>query len=241
MLLRMKASRKKDQRVDRVQQEMLRAVKVTEEEIGAIASSPDLYGGLRVRIAAGRASLPGPRMANDDLRASERGRDLGSSLWARPSLRWTVAAAAVLILAALAVSLLLPSQSSLTAEITPALPQVVTPAPGGVQPEDKPRKERLDIAQSNKRDTAPVSVRRASNRQHLPEHTDAEVATDFFPLTYTAESAAPESGHVVRVKISRTALIAVGLPMNVARAGELITADVVIGDDGLARAIRFIQ
>jgi hypothetical protein len=29
--------------------------------------------------------------------------------------------------------------------------------------------------------------------------------------------------------------------MNVERAGELVKADVVIGDDGLARAIRFIQ
>lgn len=241
MLLRIKARRKKDERVDRVHQELLRAVRVSEEEIGAVASSPDLYDGLRVRIAAGRAQVSGPRMANDDLRASERGRDPGSSLWARPSLRWTLTAAAVLILMALAFSRLLPSQSSLTSEVAPVSPQVVMPAPGSVQPEDNQRKERLGIAQTNKRESAPISVRRASNRQHLQERSGAEVATDFFPLTYTAESAAPESGHVVRVKISRTALIAVGLPMNVARAGELITADVVIGDDGLARAIRFIQ
>jgi len=45
----------------------------------------------------------------------------------------------------------------------------------------------------------------------------------------------------VRVQVLRSALIAFGVPMNMERAGELITADVVVGEDGLARAIRFVQ
>jgi hypothetical protein len=31
-----------------------------------------------------------------------------------------------------------------------------------------------------------------------------------------------------------------GLPMNVDRNKEMVKADVVVGDDGLARAIRFV-
>ena len=241
MLVRMKA-RRKNERLDRVQQDLLMAVKVSEEELNAVADSPDLYDGLRVRIAAGRAQLTGERMAIDGRRARERGRpNLSPALWARTSLHWTLTAAALLLLAALATLLLPPKQSSRSAQIAPALPLLVPSPPGGVQPPETPSKDGSARAQIVKHDPAPGSAVRSSHRHYRRDSSAAEVATDFFPLTFTADSAAPESGHVVRVKIARTALIAFGLPMNVARAGELITADVVIGDDGLARAIRFIQ
>jgi hypothetical protein len=60
-------------------------------------------------------------------------------------------------------------------------------------------------------------------------------------LTFDDEASAQQTGHIVRMKVPRSALIAFGVPMNMERAGELITADVMIGDDGLARAIRFVQ
>jgi hypothetical protein len=68
-----------------------------------------------------------------------------------------------------------------------------------------------------------------------------EIATDFFPLTFAAETISSEGGHLVRVTIPRSVLVAMGLPMNVDRAAEHVRADVFIGDDGLARPIRFIQ
>ena len=46
---------------------------------------------------------------------------------------------------------------------------------------------------------------------------------------------------VVRVELPRSALESFGLPMNMERAGERIKADVVVGHDGLARAIRFVR
>jgi hypothetical protein len=70
---------------------------------------------------------------------------------------------------------------------------------------------------------------------------EAEIATDFMPLTYDGGAMAMESGHVVRVELPRTALVSMGLPMNPERAGELVKADVLMGDDGVARAIRFVR
>ena len=49
------------------------------------------------------------------------------------------------------------------------------------------------------------------------------------------------SGRVVRVRVPRTAMLQFGLPINENRASELVKADVVLGEDGLARAIRFVQ
>ena len=45
----------------------------------------------------------------------------------------------------------------------------------------------------------------------------------------------------MRVELPRSALMSFGLPMNMERAGERIKADVVVGEDGLARAIRFVR
>lgn len=71
--------------------------------------------------------------------------------------------------------------------------------------------------------------------------TAGDIATDFIPLTYEASQGAMDGGHVVRVELPRTALAQFGLPMNAERSNEPVTADVLLGDDGLARAIRFVR
>ena len=68
-----------------------------------------------------------------------------------------------------------------------------------------------------------------------------EIATDFIPLTQDARLAASEGGQVVRVELPRTALQRFGLPMNVEHAGGRVKADVLLGYDGVARAIRFVR
>lgn len=50
-----------------------------------------------------------------------------------------------------------------------------------------------------------------------------------------------ESGEVIRVQMPRSSLIALGLPMDVERAHKSVKADLLIGEDGQARAIRFVR
>lgn len=69
----------------------------------------------------------------------------------------------------------------------------------------------------------------------------SEVTSDFFPLTYEEESAPMESGQLIRVQMPRSALVSFGLPLNVERADEPVKADLLVGEDGLARAIRFVR
>jgi hypothetical protein len=45
----------------------------------------------------------------------------------------------------------------------------------------------------------------------------------------------------VRVEMPRSALMSFGLPMNMERGGGRVKADVVVGNDGFARAIRFVR
>lgn len=71
--------------------------------------------------------------------------------------------------------------------------------------------------------------------------SDAEIATDFIRLMNRDSLPQSDSGQVVRVELPRSALISYGLPMNMERADERIKADVIVGNDGLARAIRFVR
>jgi hypothetical protein len=49
-----------------------------------------------------------------------------------------------------------------------------------------------------------------------------------------------ESGRIVRVRMPRSNLIPLGIPFNQERANETIKADVLLSNDGLARAIRLV-
>jgi len=92
----------------------------------------------------------------------------------------------------------------------------------------KPPVHTLRAAHSRLRRPKPQSVRE-----------DREVVTDFIPVVYDPEPV--EHGRMVRVRLPRSALASFGLPMNEQRAEETIQADVVLGEDGLARAVRFVK
>ncbi|PYS99235.1 MAG: hypothetical protein DMF65_09635 [Acidobacteria bacterium] len=70
---------------------------------------------------------------------------------------------------------------------------------------------------------------------------DREIATDFIPLVQGGRFGQADGGHLVRVELPRSALVSFGLPVNFERAGGRVKADVLLGDDGIARAIRFVR
>ena len=63
--------------------------------------------------------------------------------------------------------------------------------------------------------------------------------TDFIPIIYDPDPIV--RGHIVRIRLPRSALTAFGLPWNEENAEETIRADVVLGEDGMARAVRFVK
>jgi hypothetical protein len=66
-----------------------------------------------------------------------------------------------------------------------------------------------------------------------------EIVTGFIPVMLDPDPL--ERGRLVRVRMPRSALTAFGLPVNEERFEERIQADVLVGEDGLARAIRFVK
>ncbi len=67
-----------------------------------------------------------------------------------------------------------------------------------------------------------------------------EIVTRFFPVAPGNELIPLESGQIVRVRMPRSNLIPLGIPISQERAYETIQADVLVSNDGLARAIRLV-
>lgn len=92
----------------------------------------------------------------------------------------------------------------------------------------------------------PVTWWVVSHQMSPPEEVVAtappeEVVTQYFPLFYSSVPAT--SMHVVRMEVPRASMVRFGLLPGDAlnRTTGTVLADVIVGDDGLARAVRFVQ
>jgi len=75
----------------------------------------------------------------------------------------------------------------------------------------------------------------------VANHISKEIATEFMPLGYLNAANFQDGGQIVRVELPRSAMASFGLPVNMDRYNERVKADVLLGVDGVAHAIRFIQ
>jgi hypothetical protein len=64
---------------------------------------------------------------------------------------------------------------------------------------------------------------------------------DFIPLPNAQRIAPNEDVNLVRVEVPRSTMIALGYDVSAERALEPVEAEVVLGADGLARAVRFLD
>ena len=68
-----------------------------------------------------------------------------------------------------------------------------------------------------------------------------EMTTDYMPIGYGQPVYPEEFTQVVRVSFPRSEMVQFGLPVQPSSASDQVMADVVLGEDGVARAIRFVQ
>lgn len=109
-----------------------------------------------------------------------------------------------------------------------------------------PREARRSPAKGNRNpaDAASLATTQPVDASPAAANDDApasEIATAFIPLAGGRSFAPTDSLQLMRVELPRSALVSFGLPMNVERADQRIKADVLIGNDGVARAIRFVR
>lgn len=87
--------------------------------------------------------------------------------------------------------------------------------------------------------TNPNASGTAQNRLDAVQTADA--GGDFVPVPYGENLSAEDSGFVVRVSMTRGTLESLGYPVDEANAGDVIQADVLVGEDGSPVAVRLVQ
>ncbi len=86
-------------------------------------------------------------------------------------------------------------------------------------------------------------ARRSPRAKLLPEMewVTAEAATDFYAIPYVEPFGQHDRVRIVRIQAPYSILADYGFPVYGDQAHRYIQADVMVGDDNVARAIRFIQ
>ena len=111
-------------------------------------------------------------------------------------------------------------------------------------------------AETDNRSTGPVNPLPTARRLVAAKHIESkrlatnrilnlsvarkstEIKTDFIALSYARN---PDSGQIVRVRVPSSMMVTLGLVTSVTKPSNLVDAEVLVGDDGLTRAIRFIR
>ena len=210
-----------------------------------------LTRGLR-SLAVEMESLEAPAGIETKLLAEFRNRSAAPVTSAsRPRIQvnaryWLSAIAAILLIAIAIVAF----RSRTVNENKQNAKQIEAPKPAEVQEaprEQQPVNENSFAVNDSKPQRNIIPQKRRSNRVNrtapavMANHVTNEIATDFMPLGYMNAASLQDGGQIIRVELRRSALANFGVPVNMDRYNEKVKADVLLGVDGMARAIRFVQ
>lgn len=227
-----------EEKLDRFAKEIARGIILTDEEVDEIAESPRIWRQVQSRIH------------------EEKARHEKQRFFVR---RWQFAAIgafATLVLAVGAFWISNVSKQEIAAVQKEKVATIInqkTDSPFEAKPETTNQKAAIvDIERKKskvrvERKLAQTALKsepansfvaeRKPLRTKKPAVQKTEIATDFIALSYLP---ATESGQIVRVKVPRSMLVSLGVTTNVEKPSELVNAEVIVGDDGGTRAIRFL-
>jgi len=162
------------------------------------------------------------------------------------TLYWVAAVAAAVLIVMVSVAAVRLRRSSEPAQhaIMETPPTVVTPKENNKTPA-----QNVAVVSNRSKPKPRVSHSVATNRSPRQRKSETpvvanharEITTEFMPIGYMIAANLQEGGQIVRVELPRSALASFGLPVNMDRYNEKVKADVLLGVDGLAHAIRFVQ
>ena len=185
-------------------------------------------------LAEEMESLNAPPEIERKLRETFRTRKVVRPVWRRSRSYWIAAVAAMILIVISVIALRWRTDKpvQIRAEQT-APPQIQKEEPRPIV--ETPKTQEV-VAQKPRR-----PARRGPANSEVANDVNREIATDFMPLGYLNPATLQDGGQIIRVELPRSALVNFGLPVNMDRYHEKVKADVFIGVDGLAHAIRFVK
>ena len=213
--------------LDKIGTRLIASSVLNESEIDRIADSPFLYSGVKARI-------------NSDVPARTNAFGFGRRL--------ALGFGSLFVVIGIVGTGLFMLRGG---DPTIADRRVHVPMPKADQPVGYSRSERGDIesvpgpVMASERHNSPqiqnASFSRTEDRNYTRRKATPRVQPDleFYPLVYTGDPNENTSGgRVLQVEMSRSSLFAMGFNIPIDNGAELVKADLLVGQDGVARAIR---
>jgi hypothetical protein len=211
-------------KLDEIGQALLAASKMPTDDIERIVGEPYLFSSIKARIEREKAGDK---------------RNFGRQWKWRPVMA-AYSALALLIAGAIGVSLREKNVKTVTDDYkVSAVPDRAIPSkPITVTPP-------INNLTADETKNAPL-VQKASlrNRVKSEHHRQAksEEAGEFYPLTYTDDSdTSDDAGQIVRVELPRSSLLAMGVDVPADNNTDRVKTDLLIGSDGVMKAVRLVK
>ena len=219
----MKKQELSKQDIFRLGDKVLNAVRLPEEEVDRIVALPRLFDSVKFAIDS---------------------RDMTEQKEGRPVLhvlRWEAAVATLSVFAFLAAAVWFSDliwHGNTSPEVARTL--VTDLAPVDVPASDPEDPESYAIEQpAERRRKAIATPRTRKKSKNVPA---PERFTKFYSITYAGDlQESEENGQLVRVELPRESLFAMGITIPTENVADKIKTDLLIGEDGIVRAIRLVN
>jgi len=213
--------------LDKIGSKLIASTVLSESEIDRIADSPFLYSTVKARI-------------NPDLRARSNTFGFGRRFALGFGSLFVVIGIAAVGLFVFRGENTMTAKRSLPVQMVRTEEPVryskseigdMNSVPGVVMSEEKRSSPQIQNASFSKPEDRNYTRRKATPR--------AQPELEFYPLVYTGDPNENTSGgRVLQVEMSRSSLFAMGFNIPIENGAELVKADLLVGQDGVARAIR---
>ena len=215
----------KKERVGRIGQGVLEASRMRDSEIEEIVAAPHLFRSIKANIE---------RQHGPD--ASGQRLFLRNWSW---QLRLS-ASASLAIVIAIGIGISLYSKRPPIAPV----PGVI-PSEADVADSQRPDTRLQEISGEEQGDIdRPVIQQAAMTRpqvSHKYRTQEVEEVSEFYPITYTDDQDTNDGGQLVRVELPRSSIAAMGIDPPVENESPKVKTDLLIGSDGVMKAVRFVK
>lgn len=210
------------EKIDAIGKRLIGHSMLSDSEIDKIVASPTLYSSIRNRVNA--TPVEKPKFA-----------------WLR--VRTVAAFSSILVVVGISAFVVLRQDETIQTIVrtNQVVPTPVNRVPDGFSEKlDAPEVEEIPRREPPRMEIRNVSYRKpaATNARHRTR-VESQPDLEFIPLVYAGDPAETvRGGRVIRVELSRSSLFAMGINVPLENGAEMVKADLLVGADGVPRAIR---
>ena len=235
--------------LDRTGRKLLAAARASNEEIDRLIASPKLFDAVKAGIKAEQRERKSKRFF---------GARQAFPVWMRQKTGAALAVLMFLALGSLGLLVITGQDSSPTLAEKITLPPLQMPAapaeirqraatnkdlPGIEKTKNSDRENRASFQKAVfKTETAVLPKAKPRKKNFVRRQTGIDPEGEFYALGYGGNPGdAGENLRIIRAELSRSSLFALGVNLPIENESEKIKTDLLVGADGVAKAIRFVK